>query len=98
MSSSRLKGGLAKGLGIKLDNQKNVVSRGESVMSNQTVDTYVEQDPTPAEYLREITPNGKDILHYIYQLFPFTHWIGRYNLQWFSGDLVAGQASSCSVA
>lgn len=28
--------------------------------------------------------------HYADSLFPFTKWIGSYNLQWFTGDLIAG--------
>ncbi|KAL3423018.1 Sulfate permease 2-like protein 2 [Phlyctema vagabunda] len=89
MSSS--KGKLARVLGIKLDSSRQAdVSRGESVLSNNTVDTYIEQDPTPGEWLREHAPTGRGILDYFYQMFPFVHWIGRYNVQWLIGDLVAG--------
>lgn len=28
------------------------------------------------------------------QLFPFTKWIGNYNLNWFVGDLIAGLTAS----
>lgn len=28
--------------------------------------------------------------HYLVRLFPFTNWIGNYNLTWFLGDLIAG--------
>lgn len=31
------------------------------------------------------------ILHYLRSLFPILGWIGKYNLGWLSGDLVAGE-------
>lgn len=92
MSSTKIGNGLARVLGIKLDSSKEHVTRGESVLSLQTVDTYVEQDPSPADYLREITPDGKDVGRYFYNMFPFFQWLPRYNMQWFTGDLVAGMS------
>ncbi|KAI1341509.1 putative sulfate permease [Xylariaceae sp. FL0016] len=83
---------LAKVLGIKLENTEPTedVTRGESVFSSHTADTFVEQQPTTAEFIREITPSGKDVINYFRSLFPFLSWIGFYNVQWFLGDLVAG--------
>ncbi|KIW07802.1 uncharacterized protein PV09_01724 [Verruconis gallopava] len=82
---------LAKVLGIKLDDPKtDPVTRGESVFSVTTADTYVEEEPTIFEWFEEHTPSLRDVGRYIYNLFPFIHWIGRYNLQWLYGDLVAG--------
>ena len=98
MASTATKVGhsLAKVLGIKLDYRnptgKEVLSRGESVFSVSTADTYVEEEPTSAEWIRETLPSGRDLLHYLYSLFPFVHWIGRYNVQWLFGDLVAGES------
>lgn len=37
-----------------------------------------------------VVPTGGQLLTYARNLFPFTHWIMRYNLQWLYGDLVAG--------
>lgn len=92
--------GLAKALGIKLDYREPVgkedTTRGESVRSVSTADTYVEEEPTTAEWLREVTPTSQTFLRYLYDLFPFTHWITRYNAQWFYGDLVAGQSRHSS--
>ncbi|KAK5150987.1 hypothetical protein LTR04_006688 [Oleoguttula sp. CCFEE 6159] len=87
--------GLAKALGIKLDYRNETgsekkISRGESVFSVSSADTYLEEEPTAAEWIRDITPSGRDVLRYVSNLFPFTHWLGRYNAQWFVGDLVAG--------
>lgn len=84
--------GLAKGLGINLnDTNGQGLSRGESVLTMQTADTYNEQEPSAAEWIREKTPSGRDMGRFFYSLFPFVHWIGRYNLQWLYGDLVAGE-------
>ncbi|KAH9902197.1 putative sulfate permease [Xylariomycetidae sp. FL2044] len=92
MSSTRKIGhGLAKVLGIKLDNpETDGVSRGESVFSIQTADSFVEDAPTSAEWIGDVIPSRKDIRDYIISLFPFVSWIGFYNLQWLIGDLVAG--------
>ncbi|KAI0116835.1 sulfate permease [Daldinia grandis] len=92
MSSSRKASQtLAKVLGIKLEDPDiDNVTRGESVFSTHTADSFVEQQPTSAEWLAEITPSGQDLLNYFKSLFPFLSWIGFYNLQWLLGDLVAG--------
>lgn len=93
-TSTKVGHGLAKALGIKLEYRDetgaNNVTRGESVYSVGTADTYVEEEPTAAEWLRSIVPSGKDALRYGRNLFPFTHWILNYNTQWLIGDLVAG--------
>jgi sodium-independent sulfate anion transporter 11 len=93
MSSAKIGRGLAKVLGIKLDDPKvnpDKTTRGESVFSVSSADTYVEEEPTVGEWVASITPTGRDFVQYLYHLFPFTHWITRYNLQWLYGDLVAG--------
>lgn len=92
--STKIGHGLAKGLGIKLNYRDELgeeIRRGESVFSIQTADTYVEDEPRSAEWIREMTPNGHQLLLYLRSLFPFTHWITRYNAQWLAGDLVAGK-------
>lgn len=85
--------GLAKVLGIKLDapeSARDDVTRGESVFSIQTTDSFVEEQPTSVEWLSELVPTGDEVLAYIKSLFPFLSWIPFYNLQWLLGDLVAG--------
>jgi sodium-independent sulfate anion transporter 11 len=96
MSSQKVGRGLAKVLGIKLDdaNAPDKTTRGESVFSVSSADTYVEEEPTVGEWFREVAPTGPGMLRYLRNLFPFTHWITRYNLQWFYGDLVAGKLLS----
>lgn len=86
--------GLAKALGIKLDYRQptgaSKLTRGESVFSVASADSYTEDEPSSTDWLREQVPTGKQVLHYLHNLVPFTRWILRYNLQWFIGDLVAG--------
>lgn len=97
MSSStptKLGHGLAKVLGIKLQYRNPTgqegLTRGESVFSSSTADSYVEQEPTSLEWITEVAPTTRTFLNWAYHLFPFTHWIGRYNGTWLIADLVAG--------
>lgn len=93
-TSTKVGHGLAKALGIKLDyrneTEASKLSRGESVFSVDSGDSYVEEEPTAGDWVRDVVPTGAEVLHYLHNLFPFTRWILRYNLQWFYGDLVAG--------
>ena len=87
--------GLAKVLGIKLHYRDPTgearITRGESVYSVSSADTYVEEEPTALEWIKGVAPSSRTFTNWGQSLFPFTQWIGRYNLQWLSGDLVAGQ-------
>ncbi|KAF5528803.1 family sulfate permease, partial [Fusarium phyllophilum] len=62
----------------------------EKAPSISNADLYIEEEPTVGEFLREITPSTRAIGEYFYNLFPFLSWVGKYNLIWFIGDLVAG--------
>jgi sodium-independent sulfate anion transporter 11 len=91
---------LAKIFRIKLQYRNELneeLRRGESVFSLQTADTYVEEEPQVIDWFREVTPNGRQLLQYVYSLFPFLHWITRYNAQWAIGDLVAGEFSPAII-
>lgn len=83
---------LAKVLGIKLDDpsEYEAITRGESIVSTKTTDTFVEEEPRTWDWIREKVPSWRQFGPYFRSLFPFTYWIGRYNLQWLIGDLVAG--------
>ncbi|KAL2373820.1 hypothetical protein RJ035_003251 [Blastomyces gilchristii] len=87
---------LAKWVGIKKNYRDPIdadpVTRGESTFSVGTSDTYayVEEEPSSADWLRELLPTGQQVVEYFINLFPFLRWITRYNLQWLIGDLVAG--------
>jgi len=92
-TSTKIGHGLAKVLGIRLDErqaQNDAITRGESTYSVGSGDTYVEEEPRTIDWIRDRIPEGKQISKYLYSLFPFTHWILRYNTQWLLGDLVAG--------
>ncbi len=103
MSSStatKIGHGLAKFWGIKLQYRNPTgqedLTRGESVFSVSTADTYVEEEPTSAEWLIQVLPTPRTFINWAARIFPFTHWIDRYNVNWLIGDLVAGQSRFCS--
>jgi len=99
-TSTRIGHALAKVLRIKLqyrDELGEEIKRGESVFSIQTADTYVEEEPRSIDWIRQITPNRRQLVRYAHSLFPFTHWITRYNGQWAAGDLVAGKSRSTAL-
>ncbi|KAH0544472.1 hypothetical protein FGG08_001369 [Glutinoglossum americanum] len=91
-AATKIGHGLAKALGIKLNDRipKEDVTRGESVISVATANTFVEEEPTSAEWIRELVPNGEAFKRYLVEFFPFLKWITRYNSSWFLGDTVAG--------
>lgn len=92
---------LAKGLGIKLNyrNPTNAdrMTRGESVYSVTSADQYVEDEPRVTAWVQEQIPSGREVGEYVSSLFPFTHWITRYNVQWLIGDLIAGTCDQIEV-
>jgi sodium-independent sulfate anion transporter 11 len=96
-TGSKIGHALAKGLGIKLDYRDDAPRRrpslggkGGSVFSVDSADSYVEHEPTVKEWFVDVIPSGHALGQYFVNLFPFTRWIMRYNLQWLMGDLVAG--------
>jgi hypothetical protein len=99
--SSKVGHGVAKVLRLKVPakEQHDPVTRGESTFSVGTYETYsyVEPEPTAAEWLREILPSWQEVGLYFYRLFPFLAWITRYNVQWLIGDLVAGMLPICTL-
>jgi sodium-independent sulfate anion transporter 11 len=94
-TSDKIKKCLLKSLGIKAQipypRVSDIVTRGESMFSTQTTESYVEEEPNTAKWLQELVPTSQQVGQYLSNLFPFVRWIGRYNLQWLIGDLGAGQ-------
>lgn len=86
---------LARILGIDLHDFHRLatdeVTRGESITSVDSGETFVEEPPTTAEWIKSTLPTGKGMLRYTKSLFPFTNWIFSYNPTWLVGDLVAGR-------
>lgn len=97
-TSTKIGHGLAKVLGIDLHYRNETgsdrVTRGESVFTIDSADSYVEQEPTAREWLNDVIPTARELGEYAASLFPFVHWITRYNVQWLIGDLVAGMMVS----
>lgn len=97
-TTSKVGHGLAKALGIKLQYRnptgEDRITRGESVFSVSTADTYVEEEPTTLDWILQVAPTGRTFIRWAYSLFPFTQWIGRYNGTWLIGDLVAGLSAN----
>ncbi|KAI9784177.1 MAG: Sulfate permease 2 [Geoglossum umbratile] len=90
--STKIGHGLAKVLRIKLNRNEapENASGGDSVISITTASTFVEEEPTSEEWIRDLLPDSAEIKQYFVSLFPFLKWITRYNSTWFLGDTVAG--------
>jgi sodium-independent sulfate anion transporter 11 len=54
-------------------------------------DTYVEDDPSVAEWFASLVPTKGDAAQYVRDLFPSASWVRRYNLHWLLGDAIAGK-------
>ena len=99
MAATKIGHGLAKLFCIQLNYREygnapppeDKATRGESVFSVSSADTYVEQEPTIFEWFDELIPRPKAIKGYLLSLIPFVSYIHRYNAQWLLGDLVAGR-------
>jgi sodium-independent sulfate anion transporter 11 len=93
-TTSKIGQAFAKVLGIKLQYRNPTgeinLTRGESVFSVSTADTYLEDEPSSLDWIKQVTPTRHTFTDWFYHLFPFTHWIGRYNGTWLIGDLIAG--------
>ncbi|KAG6033867.1 hypothetical protein E4U41_006776 [Claviceps citrina] len=85
MAAPSIKDRLAKAVGYDSDDRGD-----DDVPSISNADLFIEHEPTVGEFLAEITPTIGGVARYIKRLFPFIDWIGKYNLTWFIGDLIAG--------
>jgi sodium-independent sulfate anion transporter 11 len=57
-------------------------------------DTYIEEDPTVAEWLHSLAPTKAGAVQYFRDLFPSARWARRYNTHWLIGDAIAGKLPS----
>ncbi|EQL00216.1 sulfate permease [Ophiocordyceps sinensis CO18] len=93
--------GLVKVLGIRLHDpgrdDSDLVTRGESVLSTGSRDSFVQGPPTTSEWLRGQLPSPDAAARYTRSLFPVLSWIHHYNLQWLAGDVVAGMTIGAIV-
>jgi sodium-independent sulfate anion transporter 11 len=56
----------------------------------EPADIYLEQEPSVAEWMKELAPTRDGAANYIQGLFPSASWIRRYSRRWFLGDAIAG--------
>lgn len=89
---------VAKVLGINVDYRKEADPLENSgALSVSSVDTYVEREPTAAEWFAKFTPSATAFKRYFRSLFPFLDWIFHYNLTWLFGDIIAGKLRYHSI-
>ncbi len=77
---------LAKALGIQLQEPEPI----REDFAGEFNEIFYEEQPTTAEWIREMAPSGPDVFDSMKSLLPFLSWLGHYNVQWALGDLVAG--------
>lgn len=53
--------------------------------------SYIEHEPSSAQFLKSLLPTTSGVKHYFTELFPFVKWIFHYNVTWLLGDIIAGQ-------
>ncbi len=53
-------------------------------------DRYVEERVATSEWIREQLPSPRGAAGYARSLFPCVAWLPHYNLQWLTGDVIAG--------
>jgi len=80
---------LARLLGIQVDYRREI-REDQSITSSET---FVDREPTAKDWLSKFTPTTVATKSYISSLFPFLQWIFHYNVQWLTGDLIAGKSS-----
>jgi sodium-independent sulfate anion transporter 11 len=62
----------------------------EQIAKETMGETYLEEDPSVAEWFRGLVPSSHGVAEYVRELFPCAKWVRRYNLQWLLGDAIAG--------
>lgn len=83
-----------KALGIDINERyatqpDNLDSRAREILD--PADIYLEDEPTVADFFRDLQPSRAGAVHYVQSLFPAAAWIGRYNVRWLMGDVIAGR-------
>jgi sodium-independent sulfate anion transporter 11 len=76
------------------DERRKQTASLEQIARETINQTYHEDDPSVAEWFRELVPSSAGVAQYVSELFPSAQWVRRYNLQWFIGDLIAGTSST----
>jgi sodium-independent sulfate anion transporter 11 len=85
MSGSKVGRGLAKAVGIDVDERfktepSTLLQSAASTLQSRSIDPYYETEPTVKEYLLDHRPTLAGVGRYVHSLFPFIDWIFHYNL------------------
>lgn len=71
------------------DHSKQTASL-EQIARETIGETYLEEDPSVAEWFRGLVPSSRGAAEYVTELFPSARWVRRYNVPWLVGDAIAG--------
>jgi sodium-independent sulfate anion transporter 11 len=66
----------------------------EQIARETINETYHEDDPSVAEWFKDLVPSSTGVAEYVCELFPSARWVRGYNKSWLVGDLIAGKYSS----
>lgn len=87
----------SKVLGIDVNERYSHLPQDLDQRAKETIspaDVYLEQEPTVAEWFKELAPSRAGAVDYARGLFPSAAWIPRYAVNWLVGDFIAGMAPS----
>lgn len=103
-TSTKIGHGLAKVFSIKIQPNEPYVDEATREQASyaggsghSTDGTFNDEPVHVSDYFKKFVPSRQGAFTYVYSLFPFLHWIGRYNLVWLAGDLVAGEYRPSSI-
>jgi sodium-independent sulfate anion transporter 11 len=66
----------------------------EQIAKETINETYREDDPSVADWFKDLVPSSAGVAEYVRELFPSARWIRRYNISWLMGDVIAGTWST----
>ncbi|KAJ4368459.1 hypothetical protein N0V83_006816 [Neocucurbitaria cava] len=96
MTGSKLKTFLNNAASKALPNFSDQHSKQKQTASLEKIaretigSTYLEEDPSVAEWFRGLVPSSRGVAEYVDELFPSARWVRRYNVSWLVGDAIAG--------
>lgn len=95
MSGSKIKTSLnnkvTRAFDTSSDQRRRQAASLEQLARETITQTYLEEDPSVAEWFRDLVPSSDGVAEYVRDLFPSAQWVRRYNLHWLAGDVIAGK-------
>jgi len=76
--------------GMYSKSQRTTAKSLEQIARETINATYCEEDPSVAEWFKDLVPSSAGVAEYVSELFPSARWVRRYNVHWLVGDLIAG--------